>query len=199
MSTARQLREEQREAFIRMFYDLVNGTEDKVVAPTQWKDISRHLGIPDKEADNIVQYWQADRILGGTAWCWLTHEGKVLVEELIQGEKGSALIKEATHVTNVYNLSGTHSRVNIQSHDHSVNVSTVTPEELFARLRAEIQATIADDQQQEILLRLDELEKARGSSNIVNRYQQFMASAAAHAQVMQLLIPYIPALTQMLK
>ena len=38
---------------------------------------------------------------------------------------------EPQQVTNVYNLQGANSRVNIQSGDHSVNVSTITERQVF--------------------------------------------------------------------
>jgi hypothetical protein len=95
-----------------------------------------------------------------------------------------------------YNLHGPHSRVNIQSQDHSVNISSQITENVFADLRQAIQASIEDTEEQtEILSRLEELESAKGTSSFVQKYQNFIASAAKH---IDLIAPFIPALTQMI-
>ena len=95
----------------------------------------------------------------------------------------------------VYNLHGTHARVNVQSQDNSVNVSHQT-ENVFADMRQLIQTQVADDaERQQILDRLAELEAAKGTGTFLTKYQSFIASAANH---MTLLAPFIPALTQML-
>ena|SRR5688572_7642364 len=96
----------------------------------------------------------------------------------------------------VYNLHGPHSRVNIHSHDSSVNISHQITENVFADMRQIIQSNIRDeDERDEILRRLTELEAAKGTSSFTEKYQRFIAGAANH---MELLAPFIPALTQML-
>jgi hypothetical protein len=89
-----------------------------------------------------------------------------------------------------------HSRVNIHSHDSSVNISHEITENVFADMRQIIQSNIRDeDERDEILRRLAELEAAKGTSSFTEKYQRFIAGAANH---MELLAPFIPALTQML-
>ena len=86
-------------------------------------------------------------------------------------------------------------RVNNQSADNSVNITTVSSDQLFVQLR-ETAHSIADRPGREnILARLDELEKAQGSNGFFAAYQSFMASAA---QYMTIFGPFIPALTQMI-
>ncbi len=101
------------------------------------------------------------------------------------------------HVTNIYNLQGAQSRVNIQSNDLSTNVSSVTEPELFSKIRSELSQGIRDEEAlREVLTKLDELESANGSKSFLSKYQDFINAAAAH---MTILAPFLPALTQMLK
>jgi hypothetical protein len=100
------------------------------------------------------------------------------------------------NASTVYNLQGTHARVNIHSQDSSINVSHEITENLFADMRQAIQTQIQnDDERTQILSRLNELEAAKGTDTFIQRYQEFITSAANH---MTLLAPFIPALTQML-
>ncbi len=95
-----------------------------------------------------------------------------------------------------FNLQGANSRVNIQSQDHSVNISHQLTENVFADMRQVIQNQIQNEvERAEILKSLEELETAKGTSRFVQKYQNFVATAADH---IGLLSPFIPALTQML-
>lgn len=105
--------------------------------------------------------------------------------------------KAATQVTNVYNLQGTHSRVNIRSSDQSLNISNVTSEQLFVSLREHIEENVHDEgDRKELLDRLAALEKTNDKTTLLKRYQEFIGAAANH---MTLIAPFIPALTQLLK
>ncbi len=89
-----------------------------------------------------------------------------------------------------------HARVNVHSQDNSVNVSHQTTENVFADMRQLIQNQISNDNERnQILNRLNELEASKGTSGFVEKYQEFIASAANH---MTLISPFIPLLTQML-
>jgi hypothetical protein len=115
------------------------------------------------------------------------------------GEKAGdvKIEKVATRVTNVYNLQGTHSRVNIRSSDQSLNISNVTSAQLFSNLREHIEENVHDDGDlKELVERLAALEKATDKPSLLKRYQEFIAAAANH---MTLIAPFIPALTQLLK
>jgi hypothetical protein len=97
---------------------------------------------------------------------------------------------------NTFNLQGPHSRVNIQSQDHSVNISHQTTENVFADMRQVIQTHIENEQERTLILNeLDELETAKGTDSFIQKYQGFIASAANHISILS---PFIPALTQML-
>jgi hypothetical protein len=97
---------------------------------------------------------------------------------------------------NTFNLHGAQSRVNIQSQDSSVNISHQVTENLFADMRQVIQTHIQnEDERTQILNKLGELEVAKGTGGFTQKYQEFIATAANHVS---LLVPFIPALTQML-
>jgi hypothetical protein len=96
----------------------------------------------------------------------------------------------------VYNLHGTHARVNIHSQDQSINVSHQTTENVFADMRQLIQNQISSDTERDYILeRLNELEASKGTSSFIEKYQAFIGAAADH---MTLIAPFIPLLTQML-
>jgi len=98
--------------------------------------------------------------------------------------------------TVIYNLTGPNARFNINSVDSSTNVVNQAPPEFFEALRLAIQSRIAAGQEQEALLAATtDLEQENGKPSFAQRYAQFMALAANH---MEVLTPFIPALTQML-
>jgi hypothetical protein len=97
---------------------------------------------------------------------------------------------------NTFNLHGPHSRVNIQSHDNSMNISHQVTENVFAEIRQVIQTRIEnEDERTQILNSFDEMEAAKGTKGFTQKYQNFIATAENH---MTVLAPFIPALTQML-
>jgi hypothetical protein len=98
-------------------------------------------------------------------------------------------------ITNVYNLTGPNARVNIQSADSSINISSVSNEELFPRIGRVIGENAQNDARRiEMLAKLGELQVAN-KATIGEKYRQFIASAADH---MTLLTPFLPALTALL-
>lgn len=96
----------------------------------------------------------------------------------------------------VYNISGANARVNINSNDSSVNVVNVAPDQLFAEIRRTIETQVeSTDEQQELLARVDDLERAIGTPTFLSRYQKFVAALADHVGLFQ---AFLPALTQLL-
>jgi len=93
----------------------------------------------------------------------------------------------------VFNISGPGARVNIGTVDNSNNVVNVTTSELFAELRSALE--VEEGITPEVLDRLDELESAQGTPEVLSAYQRFMAVAANHAAVLG---SFLPALAQML-
>jgi hypothetical protein len=99
-------------------------------------------------------------------------------------------------VTNIYHVYGHNPHWNVNSSDQSVNIVTISNEEVFERLRQVIASGIpAGDEQKDILARVEALERAEGSSSFARRYTEFISVAANHVT---LLAPFIPALAEML-
>jgi hypothetical protein len=104
--------------------------------------------------------------------------------------------REGPHTVNVYNLHGAHSRVNIQSTDHSTNVSTITEQQVFSGIRQAVNQGVHDSSERAMILeKLGALEKSVHSSDFLSKYQAFINAVASH---MTIILPFIPALTQML-
>ena len=96
----------------------------------------------------------------------------------------------------IYNLTGAHARVNIQSEDNSINISSVTNEELFSEIANAIKEHVANEVQRlEMLEKLSALEQATDKPTMGERYREFIACAADY---MTLLTPFLPALTALL-
>lgn len=99
-----------------------------------------------------------------------------------------------TEFHNEYHLHGANSRVNIGSTDQSVNTVFVQPDEVFAKIRTELTAAIADGVElTEVLRRLSALEEAQGTPAFTERLGNFLAFAANWTTV---IIPFLPALTE---
>ncbi|MCY1367052.1 hypothetical protein D9M69_539680 [compost metagenome] len=101
---------------------------------------------------------------------------------------------QPTQIT--YNVSGTGARVNINSADSSVNIVNTEANKIFAQLKESV-AKIQDPiQRSEIEFSVNEMEKAHGSNDFLQKYQSFITAAANH---MTVLAPVLPALTSLLR
>lgn len=108
----------------------------------------------------------------------------------------SSSARNSSVVGNTFNLSGPHSRLNVQSHDQSTSVIIQNTENVFAEIRQTLENGIGSEEVlTQILGKLAELEEAKGTTSFMQKYQAFIASAANH---MSLIAPFLPALTQML-
>lgn len=95
----------------------------------------------------------------------------------------------------IYNLHGNNSRVNINSTDSSINIVDKSTDEFFAELRETVEKEISGSEKEELIKRIEQLEKTEGTDNFPQKYSEFMAIAANHTTV---LAPYFPALAQFL-
>lgn len=102
---------------------------------------------------------------------------------------------EGSTITTIYNVHGDNARWNTNSTDNSVNVVTKSTEEFFAALRERIESGVSGADQKDILAKLTALEASHGQPSFAQRYTDFMAAAANHITV---IVPFIPALTEML-
>lgn len=98
--------------------------------------------------------------------------------------------------TTIYQVHGPDARFNINSVDSSTNVVTQAPAEMFTTLRYAIASGIRSDSEREALVtRLEAMETESGKPGFATAYANFMAVAANH---MEILGPFVPALTQLL-
>ena len=112
-------------------------------------------------------------------------------------KQGSELRARARSVQNVYNLTGTNPRVNVNSVDSSVNVITVNSETLFSDLAKVIREKVEDTELRDQLGAIVQLmEQTRSTPEYTGSFQSFIALAAT---CMTIVLPFIPALTQLLK
>jgi hypothetical protein len=112
----------------------------------------------------------------------------------VQVQKETALVPRAGGTT-IYNVSGLNARVNVQSTDVSTNVINVDVAQLFEQIGDAIRNGVADEEvRQRLFSQLPGLNKATTSQDYLERYQQFIASAANH---MTIIAPFLPALAQL--
>lgn len=94
-----------------------------------------------------------------------------------------------------YNLHGDNPRVNIGSTDLSINIKN--SEKIFSELRKAIESGVADESLRKQLLEYNAaMETSVGKPTFFKKYSDFIALAANH---MQLIGPYIPALTKLIQ
>lgn len=104
-------------------------------------------------------------------------------------------IKQSKSGKTVYNL-GDNSRVNINSNDSSINIINMESKHLFAEIKSKVEENVeSENERQELIRRLNELEKSHNTPSFSEKYAEFMAIAANHTTV---LAPYFPALAQLL-
>lgn len=90
-------------------------------------------------------------------------------------------------------VTGQNSRVNVGSHDQSVNIAVDNG--TFDRLRQALTDQVADEAERaKLLAAVADMERARGKEDLAPAYQRFIASAANHMSVIS---PFLPALGQM--
>ena len=156
----------------------LNNENEEVV---QWKEDSRRLvrslyGKGSKEDKEM----RADNI-----------STRLMVLRTIQETKRTT---EPNQV--VYNVHGNNARINLYSTDNSSNVVNMTSENLFAELKKVIQGNVNDEiQRTEIIDAVDNLEQTQNTPRFIDSYQRFIGLAVNH---MELITPFIPALTNML-
>lgn len=120
-------------------------------------------------------------------------EARLLIKKAILAEDHPGT--QSVQVHNEYHLHGANSRVNVASTDQSVNTVFVQPNEVFAKIRTEIKAAIADAaEREEVLRRLADLEEAQGTPLFTERLGTFLAFAANWTTV---IMPFLPALTEL--
>lgn len=106
-------------------------------------------------------------------------------------EKGEAPVEKEPNIT-IGHISG---KVNINSTDNSTNIN-IDSSSIFGGLSNAISsASIEEKQKAQLLAKVEELRLAEGTGGFVQKYKDFMQSAANHMTVIS---PFIPALTSLI-
>jgi hypothetical protein len=116
-----------------------------------------------------------------------------LIEEIEGSSKAPRIV--GGNVTQNIHLHGHNPRINVNSTDNSVNIASVSSDQLFMQLRETARSIGTESERAEILSKLDRLQETQGSSGFLQAYQNFIASVANY---MTIFGPFIPALTQMI-
>jgi len=117
-------------------------------------------------------------------------------EEEISLESSKDSREKPGTVNIIYNLHGSHSRVNIQSEDRSVNVSSISEQEVFSGIREAVTQNVSEGDERKIILeKLDALERSIHSHDFLSKYKDFINTVASHLTIVA---PFLPALSQML-
>ena len=78
-----------------------------------------------------------------------------------------------------------HSHVNIDSEDHSINISNSNGDAIFEEIRELLEEAVADASELELLLeKVDEMERSKQTGDFKQAYVGFMSAAANHMTVL---------------
>jgi len=143
----------------------------------------------NKEASKLLA--QSSGPLRSIEESQLTHT----VGSLLDGKDRSRIIQSGETVNIIY--MAPHSRIYMQSQDHSLNLNEeVTPEGVFTELRTIIGHQIKEEKKRDdFLAKVQEMESSKGSAGFASKYKEFIALAANH---MTLFAPILPSLTRWL-
>ena len=93
--------------------------------------------------------------------------------------------------TIVYNINANNSNINVNPNNSYIN-NSIYEENIFTKIRTELDAKITDDNlKNKILPLLSDLEQSRGTDTFSIKYNAFISSLANH---MTIIAPFIPAL-----
>ena len=121
---------------------------------------------------------------GTHEWKWIEARINLLMH------RENIMVKETGGT--IYVLSGPGAHVNVNSTDNSTNRISISEVDVFPKLRSEFDEKVADPmRRQEIIVGVNELEQARGSSTYAEKFTSLFSWAA---DVMTIIAPFIPVL-----
>jgi hypothetical protein len=91
---------------------------------------------------------------------------------------------------------GHNTRLNVNSVDQSVNVVSITEQNIFKQMRDIIRSKIPEQEQMEILQRLEAMEAAVSKPTFRERYREWISVAADHLALFQFCIPVLVSMAQ---
>ena len=93
-----------------------------------------------------------------------------------------------------YNISGTNTRVNINSSDSSVNIVNMKNTEIFNQLKKLLSNIESIEEKKVIEDNIQAMENTQGTKDFVGNYRNFMAAIADHITVFAPLLPALAVL-----
>ncbi len=100
-----------------------------------------------------------------------------LIEEHEMPDKDDTSRREKSSVVQNIHMHGSNPRVNVNSNDNSVNVASISNETTFVELRKAAESLVDDTKREELISRLDDLERSQGTIGFLRSYQNFIACA----------------------
>src|SRR5580698_1931417 len=125
----------------------------------------------DDEPSVMWEYWHTVRIEGEES----RHPG---CELELTPKLQTNVLRPMPNPSQTNHFYGDNARVNNNSTDNSTN--TVTQESVFIRMRDQAAAIRDEHERAEVIERIAELEKAKGTPEFLETYQKFIATAANH-------------------
>ena len=100
-----------------------------------------------------------------------------------------------TQDNTTYNISGSFTRVNVNSLDQSINIVDAEVGITIDQVRSLLHDQISNaEERAKLLAKLDELQQAHGTKNFTEVYKEFVILAANHMSVIAPLMPALSAL-----
>jgi hypothetical protein len=151
------------------------------------------------QATTAAAMGTADVGIGGsTLYVRLLEQNVGMYQNVVktQLERRRLMKKPEAIITNIYHVHGHNARWVTNSSDQSVNVVTLSREQIFVDLQQQIETHLPEGgERNDILEKLKALSDSQSSPSFSKRYTDFIAAAANH---MALIGPFIPALTELL-
>lgn len=125
--------------------------------------------------------------------------GKAMAEgrKILDVQRVQMKNKPPTHAA-VYTATGPNARITINGSDHSINVTVSPSDEIFGRIRQELERLPDSVSRSTLIASLAEVEEARSRTSASEKYGNFVSLAANHATVLTALGPSLVALTHWL-
>jgi len=160
---------------VRAFLGSIKAITDSLEHPP-WA-VRRMIGVFDDQLRLLVSVRKTLDLLKQT--------------NLYRIEKGEAPVEKESNIT-IGQING---KVNINSTDNSVNVA-IESSPIFGNLSSAInKSSIEEVQKAQLLAKVEDLKQAEGTGGFLQKYKDFMQSAANH---MTVIAPFIPALTSLI-
>jgi hypothetical protein len=114
----------------------------------------------------------------------------------VKVEKETSNKKQSSEIIS-YNVVGNNSRININSNDNSLNLSTesLNEDNVFEKLRETINIKLNDKQKEDVFLSINELEQTKGSDKYATAYKSFIQKTKDWVEIVS---PFIPLLSNFL-